>query len=257
MGHKVFITGESPLVAAAIHSGHQIRPALLPFFKINAWQRLREEDPGTDQLTLFSDNRIVVLSSRFEFDVNRPREKAIYQRPEDAWGLPVSEIPLSKQLLSESLWLYDQFYQKAAHYFQDLLERHPWVIIFDIHSYNHQREAYQVYADPRENPEINIGTGNIHTDHWQSVIDALIQSMSNYNYLGRHLDVRSNVKFRGGYFTQWLQKNFGVRVCPIAIEFKKFFMNEWTGEIDMLQLEHLQELLVNAREAVLIKAQEL
>ena len=34
-------------------------------------------------------NRIIVNRSRFEVDINRPRDKAVYITPEDAWGLHI------------------------------------------------------------------------------------------------------------------------------------------------------------------------
>ena len=44
------------------------------------------------------------------------------------------------------------------------------------------------------------------------------------------LDVRENVCFRGGEMSRWIHATYPDSVCSIAIEFKKFFMDEWTGE---------------------------
>ena len=51
--------------------------------------------------------------------------------------------------------------------------------------------------------------------------------------LGRRLDVRENIKFRGGAFTRWVHETFPETGCSLAIEFKKFFMDEWTGELNV------------------------
>jgi hypothetical protein len=56
-----------------------------------------------------------------------------------------------------------------------------------------------------------------------------------FDFLGRHLDVRENIKFQGGYFPRWTHEHFPDSACVLAIEFKKFFMDEWTGKIDPAQ----------------------
>ena len=58
--------------------------------------------------------------SRFEVDLNRARNKAIYKRPEDAWGLDVWKEELPRQAVEQSLKKYDYFYFKAKNWL-DLL----------------------------------------------------------------------------------------------------------------------------------------
>src|SRR5690606_40970947 len=89
-----FISSESdsPVIAAAIHEGHLIRDELLPYLNLEEHERSREEDPYTDYLSEVSPSRVIVNVSRFETDLNRPRSKAVYQQPEDAWGLQVWKI---------------------------------------------------------------------------------------------------------------------------------------------------------------------
>jgi hypothetical protein len=64
-----------------------------------------------------------------------------------------------------------------------------------------------------------------------------------FDFLGRHLDVRENVKFQGGYFGRWIHRTFPESGCALAIEFKKFFMDEWTGRPDPRQLEAIRQAL--------------
>ena len=90
---------DGPLIAVALHAGHGVRENLLPQFAISDADRLREEDPGTDLLASIAPTTIISHISRFEHDLNRPREKAVYQRPEDAWGLTVWRDPLPDDLL--------------------------------------------------------------------------------------------------------------------------------------------------------------
>jgi hypothetical protein len=47
---------------------------------------------------------------------------------------------------------------------------------------------------------------------------------------GRPLDVRENVAFAGkGEQTRFIHEHFPKTGCAIAVEFKKIFMDEWTG----------------------------
>lgn len=49
---------------------------------------------------------------------------------------------------------------------------------------------------------------------------------------GRLYDVRENVKFRGGYLARWVNGTWPYRACCLALEFRKSFMDEWTGQLD-------------------------
>ena len=81
--------GNAPLVATAIHDGHQLRAEVAEIMALTDAAQLREEDPFTGQWTTVATHRLVGTHSRFEVDLNRPREKAVYLQPEDAWGLHV------------------------------------------------------------------------------------------------------------------------------------------------------------------------
>ncbi len=246
-----FIKGHSPIVATAIHDGHLTRNSILNLFKLNDEQRLREEDPFTAKWVNISDNNIVVHHSRFETDVNRPREKAVYVKPEDAWGLNIWKEELAEETIQDSLAVFDGFYAEVKKYFDELFLKHKNIVVYDIHSYNHRREATDKEADPEQNPEINIGTKNMDQSKWQPVVDELVNSIKSFDYDGRRLDVRENIKFKGGYFGQWLYEQYGEKICPISIEFKKFFMDEWTGEPFEKDIRLINQLLKESTSSVL------
>ncbi|MEO8795400.1 MAG: N-formylglutamate amidohydrolase [Daejeonella sp.] len=252
-----FIKGTSPIVVTAIHDGHQTREALTKLFNLNDEERLREEDPFTAKWLSISDNKIVVHHSRFETDVNRPRDKAVYRIPDDAWGLKIWKNDLPEEVAKASLAIYDDFYRTAKSYFDDLFKLHDKIIVYDIHSYNHRREAEDKAADPQENPEINIGTKNMDHKIWQPVVDTLINHFNSFDYDGRNLDARENIKFKGGYFGQWLFENYGKKICPISIEFKKFFMDEWTGLPFEKDIQLIDELVKSSEMAVLATLKEI
>jgi hypothetical protein len=85
---------------------------------------------------------------------------------------------------------------------------------------------------------------------WTCVIERWLTEMRNYDYFGRRLDVRENVRFFGGQVPTWIHQQFPGTVCALAIEVKKFFMNEWTGELDASQHRAIGEALARAAAGV-------
>ncbi len=125
MAPKHFMTNlmdrpDLPLVATAIHSGHALDDKIEKTSELSDAERLPEEDPFTDLWTAVTGNRIIVHHSRFEVDLNRPREKAVYLEPEDAWGLNVWKTKPSPVLHTKSLEKYDVFYEEVRRGLTDL-----------------------------------------------------------------------------------------------------------------------------------------
>ena len=238
------IMGTNPLVAAAIHDGHDLRKEVGAIMALNDLERLREEDPFTGEWSEVASTRIIGHRSRFEVDLNRPREKAVYRKPEDAWGLKVWRAPPSEEIVAKSLVQYDSFYKEVHKALTGLQHRFKHIVVYDLHTYNHRRDgADSTPADPKLNPEVNIGTGTMNRNYWAPVIDRLMNDLSQYDFLGRHLDVRENIKFQGGNLSRWIHEQFPESICSIAIEFKKFFMDEWTGKPDKTQVEAIKKAL--------------
>jgi N-formylglutamate amidohydrolase len=217
-----------PVVMTAIHAGHDLRPELADLVMVDEATRFREEDPFTDRLAV-AGTRIAVHRSRFEVDLNRPRCEAVYRTPGDAWGLRVWKRPLSPDAVERSLAVYDGFYAGLADRL-DGLAAHGAFVVVDIHSYNHRRAGRP--APPAENPELNVGTGSLDRGRWYRVVDGFIDEMRAQKVAGRALDVRENVRFRGGQLAEWIHERYPDTGCALALEFKKVFMDEWTGEPD-------------------------
>ncbi|MEN8169675.1 MAG: N-formylglutamate amidohydrolase [Pseudomonadota bacterium] len=93
--------GDGPLFATAIHAGHTLRGELLPFLALDEPTRLREEDPFTDRWEKVVPGWIVANRSRFEVDLNRERNQAVYSAPEMAWGLHLWKAPLSDEMVEQ------------------------------------------------------------------------------------------------------------------------------------------------------------
>src|SRR5947207_14818870 len=113
--------GDGPLVACAVHDGHDVRAEVAACLRLNDAQRRYEEDPFTANWTSIAPTRIVARRSRFEVDFNRPREKAIYMTPEDAWGLDVWRCSPAPELVAKSLQTYDDFYADLRRLLQRLV----------------------------------------------------------------------------------------------------------------------------------------
>jgi N-formylglutamate amidohydrolase len=243
--------GDGPLVACAVHDGHAVRPDVAACLRLDSNQRLYEEDPYTGAWTSIAPTRIIARRSRFEVDYNRPREKAVYITPEDAWGLDVWKCSPPLEMVAESLQAYDAFYADLRRLLEQLVARHGKVVVFDLHSYNHIRGgAGGVAAEADGNPEVNLGTGTMVRSAWSSIVDRWLAAMRSFDFMGRRLDVRENVKFFGGQIPRWIHENFPHTVCALAIEVKKFFMNEWTGELDSKQHQAIGSALTAAAAAV-------
>mgnify|MGYP000389199996 CR=1 FL=1 len=237
MNHLFFTINASssqPFIAMAIHHGHALRPGISRYINITDRQRLREEDPFTGQWTIVAPIQVICFHSRFQVDLNRPREKAIYETPDDAWGIKVWKFPLPENEKVLSLAEYDRFYFELKKLLDVIIREFGYCIIYDLHSYNAIRD--NKIGDSIDNPDINIGTSHMNRKVWGFLIDQLINDLRSFDMLDRQLDVRENVKFKGGYLTQWIYEQYGDLCCPIAIEIKKFFMNEITGLPDANQM---------------------
>ena len=220
------------MVAVALHDGHEVREEIAPLLALSAADRLREEDPYTGAWTAIAPTRIVARRSRFEVDLNRSPERAVYRVPADAWGLTVWKDSLPDDVLNRSRALRAEFYDAVKHVLKNLLSRHKRLVVYELHTYNHHRLGPDApYDDPTKNPQVNLGTV-YNAPPWRPVLERFKNDLRDYDFPGGPLEVAENVKFDGGYFARWLGEEFPDTVCNLCIEFKKFFMDEWTGTLD-------------------------
>lgn len=233
---------ESPIIAAAIHDGHLIAKPLVDYVHLQEHERFREEDPYTAYMADLAVSGIQVETSRFQTDLNRRREQAIYRRPEDAWGLTVWQPALPTLMIEQLLAGYDHFYTAVAQLLEWTIALFGYFVVLDIHSYNHRREHPTEMASIRENPEINVGTGFNH-QKWKPLGYDLTKFLTHHHIGGRFVDARENVKFKGGGFSEWINQHYGEYGCVLSLEFKKTFMDEWTGRVDVQHLHRIRSIL--------------
>jgi N-formylglutamate amidohydrolase len=237
--------GSSPIVGTAIHNGHNIRRDVEALMALPRNDRLREEDPFTEFVIRDIPNRIICHRSRFEVDLNRPRENAVYLSPEQAWGMDVWRDDPPPPTVEQSLAFHDSYYSMLRQFLHDIKEQHGFFVVLDIHSYNHRRDGPEARPSRSETaPEINIGTFSMDRQRWAHVVDPFMESLRQFEFLGRTMDVRENVAFQGkGEQTRFIHEVFPKTGCAIAVEFKKFFMDEWTCVPDTEALAAMRAMI--------------
>lgn len=233
------------LLAVALHHGDAVRPEVEPLLALGEAARRAEEDPLTGTWAEVSPNRIIARRSRFEVDLNRPPEQAVYLNPEDAWGLHVWQARPPRDVVRRSLAEHARFYRAARETLGTLLARHRRVLVLDLHSYNHRRGGPDAPAgDPAHNPDLNVGTGTMNRARWAPVVDAFLDAARGAaENAERPRDVRENVRFRGGYFAGWAHRAYPENVCVLALEVKKTFMDEHEGSVDLRELVRWREIV--------------
>lgn len=233
------------IVATAIHDGHALRGACAARMQLEASDRLREEDPHTGDAISAIPTHLVVHRSRFEVDLNRACDQAVYRTPDQSWGLKVWDQPLADAEVARSLSLHDAYYHMLGELLDQIVAAHGRFVLLDVHSYNHRRDGPDGDPTPQvDAPDINIGTFSMPRDRWAFVMDPMLEAMRTFNFSGRQLDVRENVAFQGkGEQTRFVHERYPETGCAVAIEFKKFFMDEWSGEPEPAELDAMRRFV--------------
>ncbi len=224
-----------PVVAVAVHAGRALRDEVADLTAVPAERRFREEDPGTAEWAMSFPTRLVAGRSRFEVDLNRPREDAVYRDPKDCWDLTAWRRPLPPEVVERSLLGYDAFYSVLTGILDRAEKTFGRFVVYDLHSYNHRRGGPDTApADPADHPDVNVGTGSMDRDRWGPLVDRFMADLGSVkvpNGCGS-LDVRENAVFRGRELARWVHNRYPETGCALAIEVKKIFMDEHTGQLD-------------------------
>lgn len=209
-------------LCAAVHDGHHFRKELWDNCKQTEYERWYEEDPST--LDMIESHPIVIAGcdSRFEYDLNRDPDNAIY---EDAWGKELWHKPLSADMLRKSIFKHNNFYRVVQSLVAKLESIHPMCIVYDMHSYNWKRW-------PREVPTWNIGTSNIDQIRFEKDIESWRKSLSEIQ-LPEDIPSTALVNdtfFGNGYFLKYISKNFK-NTLVLATEVAKVYCDEMSQRI--------------------------
>jgi hypothetical protein len=207
-----------PYVCGAVHDGHQFRKDLWENCLHTEYDRWFEEDPCTKEFVKSHPIVIAGCDSRFEYDLNRDPENAIY---EDAWGKKLWKNPLPENQKSHSLQKHHNFYKVVNALISKLEEKFGVVVVYDMHSYNWRRWD-------REVPVINLGTANIDNERFGNLVESWRVSLADLQ-LPHNIKASSKINdtFQGnGYFLKYITKNFK-NTLVLATEFKKIYCDEY------------------------------
>ena len=141
--------------------------------------------------------------------------------------------------------IHDHYYGDLRTFLRQLEEQFGCFVVLDVHSYNHRRDGPDAPAASADlMPQVNIGTFSMDRRRWAHVVDPFMERLRAFEFRGRPMDVRENVAFQGrGEQTRFIHHEFPATGCAIAVEFKKFFMDEWTGEADPEALDAIRAMV--------------
>ncbi|WP_228853744.1 N-formylglutamate amidohydrolase [Aegicerativicinus sediminis] len=209
-------------ICGAVHDGHQFRKELWENCLLSEYERWYEEDPETLNMVRTHPITIAGLDSRFEYDLNRDPENAIY---EDAWGKKMWKQPLSKEAKDFSLAKHTNFYKVVNALVSKIEQLFGRCIVYDMHSYNWRRWDRKV-------PTWNLGTSNIDNNRFGGMVEDWRASLSEMIF-PNDIDTKAKVNdtFQGnGYFLKFITNNFS-NTLVLATEISKVYCNELSGVI--------------------------
>lgn len=220
-----------PTICTAIHAGHKLRPPLHDACLLSEEERLYEEDPYTDQLIHAMPITLLGMDSRYEYDLNRPVARCIYQK---AWGKTVWQRKLTSKERSISIAKHQTFYRVLDALINALEQRFGAALVVDLHSYNHLRHENLT-------PTFNIGTEQVDLDRWSNIITHSLKKLAKITLPNMPVQAEENHIFFGrGYMISHINSRFQ-NTLVIPLEIKKVFMDELSGEPYPLVMQSLSE----------------
>ena len=195
----------------AIHDGNGLRAETRAAMALSDADRLREEDPYTGQAIVDVPNHVIAGRSRFEVDLNRAAELAVYRTPEQSWGMKVWKRPPGAGLVERSLLIHKRFYATMGAWLGRGRGR-SWAL--------RPARRPQLQSSPlgpgrpsrrrsrRRRTSISAPS-RCRATHWAWLLDPLIEAMRGLDFGGRRLDVRENVAFQGkGELTRFVHARY-------------------------------------------------
>ncbi|TMM57235.1 N-formylglutamate amidohydrolase [Maribacter algarum] len=210
----------APYICGAVHDGHQFRKSLWENCLHTEYDRWYEEDPCTKEMIQSHPIVIAGCDSRFEYDLNRAPDTAIYT---DAWGKQLWKKPLAEEERSLSLEKHTNFYKVVHTLVHQIESKYGNAIVFDMHSYNWKRWD-------REVPTWNLGTANIDNNRYGELAESWSQRLGEMELPnGIKSTSKINDTFQGnGYFLKYITQNFE-NTLVLATEIAKVYCDEYEG----------------------------
>jgi hypothetical protein len=205
-------------ICGAVHDGHQFRKDLWDNCLHTEYDRWYEEDPETKNMVVSHPIVIAGCDSRFEYDLNRAPDTAIYT---DAWGKQLWKTPLAEAEKQKSLEKHNAFYKVVKSLIQKIESKFGTAIVYDMHSYNWKRWD-------REVPTWNLGTSNVDNTRFGQDIETWRQSLSELQLPNGIISTsKINNTFQGnGFFLKFISQNFQ-NTLVLATEIAKVYCDEY------------------------------
>ena len=235
---RIKIDEYAPYICGAVHDGHQFRASLWENCIHTEHERWYEEDPCTFAMVKSHPIVIAGCDSRFEYDLNRPPETAVF---EEAWGKQLWRNPLSNEEKELSLSKHNAFYSVVDVLELQLEKLHNNVVVFDMHSYNWRRWDRPV-------PTWNLGTINIDNKRFGSIVDSWSAKLGSMKLPGNipQTSLVNDVFQGNGYFLKYITNHFD-NTLVLATEISKVYCDELSGiiypEVVHSVEKHLKELI--------------
>lgn len=238
------ISDYAPYVCAAVHNGHQFRRSLWDNCLHTEYERWYEEDPCTSAMVASHPIVLTGCDSRFEYDLNRPPDGAIYS---DAWGKPLWKTPLSAAEYDHSMRKHASFYSVVHALIEKIEKKYGKAIVFDMHSYNWKRWD-------REVPTWNLGTSNIDNSRYGGIVKDWQKKMETIKLPNNiKSDCKINDTFQGnGFFLKYITTTFG-NTLVLATEIAKIYCDELSA---IIYPEVVRAVELQLKELVPLQAKE-
>lgn len=221
----------APIVCAAIHNGHRLRPELDKLFLLSKEERFFEEDPFTDELISSFPIQLIGNDSRFEYDLNRAKALSTYFKT--AWNKEVLQKPLSQKQREISHRKHQSFYNVLEAIISVIEKLFNHAIVFDIHSYNHNRIE-------KDTPTFNIGSEQVDIERWGNIVSHFVKQLNRITLPNIEVRAAINEVFYGrGYFITHVNAHFD-NTLVLPTEVKKIYMDELTGDAYPLVLAEIK-----------------
>ncbi len=231
-----------PLIGLAVHAGHRLREELQTKMGIDEDDRRYDEDTHSDYFIEDFPIQLIGLDSRYEYDIDRKRDQAVYLKPFQCWGKKVWQMPPSKEELAISYQKYDEAHELIEFFVEQILAYFHKAVVIDLHTYSFKRQMYG--AKSASLPIFNIGTTRIDRNRHGKFVDALMEDLKKLQLNGSAVTVLENDVFKGdGAVVTEIAKKFP-EATPLPLDIKKVFMDEATGRIDAPTADQIRATLV-------------
>ena len=205
-----------PLVTTAIHAGHDLRPEVAERIALDHEARRREEDPFTDRITR-AEGSISSCTGRASRSTSTDPATRCVHHPRGGVGPRRVADPAHRGAgRAVAAGCTTPSTRCSAGFLDDLAARGRFVVL-DVHSYNHRR------GGPARARRPGVGQPGGERRHRVARPRPLGPRRRSLHRRprsagggGHRLDVRENVRFEGGYLSQWVHERYpdGVRAGP-------------------------------------------